>query len=246
MKEKTKKYMAGLFDAEGCFTINSCFRRLSNCLGFTAQIKLASTNLETIKWIVKNFGGTYKAAKKYDGCKQAYYWVVSSGKHGLSFISHIQPFLINKREESLLIEEYYRLNGKEAPEERGKLRDNIKKLKWDKSSVTTEMPNILDVSSAYCAGYIDGDGSITKTGIQVEGKDYRSIRSLYKKYGGNFYHRELSKDNDKWNDTYIWTINNRNKVETILLDVLPYLIEKKDKALFLLESTRSKKNKDTV
>jgi hypothetical protein len=246
MKEKTKEYMSGLFDAEGCFTINSCFRKKSNCLGFTAQIKVASTNLPTIKWICENFGGTYKAAKKYDGCKQAYYWTISNSKHGLSFISHIQPFLINKKDESLLMNEYYSFSGKEAPEERIVLRDNIKKLKWDKSSVTTDMPNIPDVSNAYCAGYIDGDGSITKTGIQVEGKDYRPIKALHNKYGGNFYHRELSKKNEKWNDTFIWTINNQEKVELILLDILPYLIEKRDKALFLLNSIRSKRNKDTV
>ena len=246
MKETTKEYMAGLFDAEGCFTINSCFRKLSNCLGFTAQIKVASTNLPTIKWIVENFGGNYKVSKKYDGCKQAYYWTISSSKHGLSFISQIQKFLINNKAESFLVEEYYNLKGQEAPDKRCRLRDDIKNLKWDKSSVTTDMSNILDVSNAYCAGYIDGDGCISKTGIQVEGKDYRPIKALHKKYGGNFYHRELSKDNIKWNDTYIWTIYNRDKVENILLDLLPYLVEKRDKALFLLESIRSKKNKDTV
>ena len=246
MKENTKEYMAGLFDAEGCFTINSCFRKLSNCLGFTAQIKLASTNLSTIKWIVENFGGTYKAAKKYDGCKQAYYWVISNSKHGLSFISHIQSFLINKKKESVLMVRYYNLNGQERSNDRCILRNEIKALKWDKSSVTTDMSNIPDISNAYCAGYIDGDGSITKTGIQVEGKVYTSIKALHRKYGGSFTHRNLNDKNPKWSNTYIWSINNQEKVELILLDILPYLIEKRDKALFLLNTIRSKRNKDTV
>lgn len=246
MKEKTKEYMAGLFDAEGCFTINSCFRAKSNCLGFTAQIKVSNTSLRLMNWIVNYFGGTYKGAKKYDGCKQAYYWTISNSKHGLSFISHIQSHLLNKKSQSEIMVNYYNIHGMENSEKRCAMRDEIKRLKWDKSSVTTDMSNIPNISNAYCAGYIDGDGSITNTGIQVEGVEYISIKALHNKYGGNFYHRKLSKENDKWNDTYIWSINNQEKVELILLDILPYLIEKRDKALNLLEHIRLKKNKDTV
>jgi len=245
MKEKTKEYMAGLFDAEGCFTINSCFRKKSNCLGFTAQIKISNTNRQLLDWVVENFGGTYKASKKYDGCKQAYYWVISNSKHGLSFIPHIKSYLINKKSQSVIMENYYNIHSRENPNVRCEMRDEIKRLKWDKSSVTTDMSNIPDVSNAYCAGYIDGDGSITNTGIKV-GVEFIPIKALHKKYGGNLTHRVLSKKSDKWNDTYIWSINNQEKVELILLDIIPYLIEKREKALTLLEQIRSKRNKDTV
>ena len=241
MKEKTKQYMAGLFDAEGCFTINSCFRPKSNCLGFTAQIILANTDLRLIKWIVKHFGGNYRTHIKTNGDKTAYYWVISNQQHALSFISHIQPYLLVKLEESVLMSEYYALSGTENPEKRMYLRDAIKKLKWDKSSVTTDMSNIPHISNAYCAGYIDGDGSITKTGLQSEGKVYASIAALHKRFGGHFSKRELSKQNVKWSDTYIWSLHNAEKVEKSLLQLIPYLVAKRDTGIRTLESIRSRK-----
>lgn len=241
LKERTKQYMAGLFDAEGCFTINSTFRKKSNCLGFTSQIILGSTDLKTIKWVVKNFGGVYKKRKvSKKGNKTPYYWVISNRTHGLFFLSTIEPYLIIKKKQLNVLKEYYELGNSENPEKRKELRDKIKAMKWDKGSVTTETLNIPNVSNAYCAGYIDGDGSISKTGIQAEGKVITSIAALHKKFGGHFSKRELSKKNKKWSDTFVWSLHNAIKVEKILLGLIPYLIEKRSRAMETLNSIRKR------
>lgn len=240
MKESTKKYMAGLFDAEGCFTINSAFRPASNCLGFTSQIIIASTNLPTMKWIVSTFGGVYKHRPRTES-RDAYYWVISNRKHALDFISLVKPYLIIKSEQCSVLEEYLCLEGRELPERRAQLRDRIKALKWDRDSVTTETSNIPNVSNAYCAGYIDGDGHISKTGIQAEGKKFLSIAALHKNFGGHLSKRKLSKLNAKWSDTYLWSIHNAVKVERILLSILPYLVEKRQNALSTLDIIRNRK-----
>jgi hypothetical protein len=246
MKESTKQYMAGFFDAEGCFTIYSAFRPASNFLGFTSQIVIASTNLPMMKWIVNNFGGVYRHRPKVKG-KDAYYWIISSREHALSFLSLIKPYLVIKADQCRVLEEYLALGSAELPEERARLRDKIKALKWDRDSVTTEMPSIPNVSNAYCAGYVDGDGHISNTGLQTEGKKHLSIAALHKKFGGHFSKRLLSQKNARWSDTYIWSLHNAEKVELVLLALLPYLVEKREMALLTLERIRScKRGKDTV
>jgi hypothetical protein len=236
MKEKTKEYMAGLMDAEGCFTITRCFRKASNCYNYLAQIIFTNTNPELMKWVVFNFGGVYKKRKVVSGNKQAYDWKVTNQKHALSFISTILPYLIVKKAEAVLMIKYYELNGKECSEIREQLFDEIKRLKWNKGSVTTDMPN---ASNAYCAGFFDGDGGVSGSYTLTITNTHRGVVDLFcKQYGGYFY--EHTSIIAKQSDYFRWTLNNRQKVKLILLSWIPYLIDKKDRAKIALIKVEAK------
>lgn len=244
MKQKTAQYMAGLFDAEGCLMIASSFRKASNCPGYIAQIIFTNTNLELIKWIISHFGGTYVKRNLVSGCIQAYDWKITNQTHGLSFLSTIEPYLIVKKQEAALMLQYYALNGAENPEARKSLFEQIKFLKWNKGSVTTEMPNAFDVSNAYCAGFLDGDGSISPTPhLYAENTHQGVIRLFANKYGGSFTERLLNEENPKWNTSYRWSLANKEKVEMIILSWLPYLIDKRERALNALNKIRAKQQK---
>ena len=242
MKQKSAQYMAGIFDAEGCLTINSSFRKASNCPGYTAQIIFTNTNVHLMKWIVANFGGVYKKRKVVSGSLQAYDWKITNQKHALSFLSIVEPYMIVKKQEAGLMMRYYALNGSENPEARKELCDGIKVLKWNKGSVTTDMSNASKISNAYFAGFVDGDGSIAPTPALVVGNAHRGVVSLfYKRYGGCLHTRELSSKNSKWSDEYRWSLANKEKVEKILLCWIPYLIDKRARAMDALNKIRGAK-----
>jgi hypothetical protein len=242
MKQKTAQYMAGLFDAEGCLTINSSFRKLSNCQGYTAQIIFTNTNLQLMKWIVTNFGGVYKSRKMVTGCIQAYDWKVTNQKHALSFISTIEPYLIVKKQEAQLMMQYYALDGVENPEARKFLCDSIKVLKWNRGSVTTDMSNASNVSNAYFAGFVDGDGSISTTPKLYAGNTHKGVIQMFvEKYGGCYTVRDLNSKNKNWNQEHKWSLHNREKVADVLLCWLPYLIDKRERALLGLNKIRGAK-----
>lgn len=234
--------MAGIFDAEGCLTINSSFRKASNCPGYTAQIIFTNTNVQLMKWIVDNFGGVYKKRKVVSGSLQAYDWKVTNQKHALSFLSIVEPHLIVKKQEAELMMRYYALNGAENPEARKELCEKIKALKWNKGSVTTDMSNASQISNAYFAGFVDGDGSIASTPALYVGNTHKGVVALFHaRYGGCLHTRDLSSKNPKWSDEYRWSLANKEKVEIVLLCWLPYLIDKRDRALNALNKIRGAK-----
>jgi hypothetical protein len=230
--------MAGLFDAEGCCTINSAFRKKSNCRGFTAQIIFTNTNLQLMKWVVKHFGGAIKKRKLISGSRQAYDWKVTNQKHALFFLSLIEPFLVVKKGEANILREYYALEGIENPDIRQRLLQRIKMAKQSRGSVTTEMPNILD---SYLAGFVDGDGHIGDNFlVSVENTNQQVVRIFHQKYGGSLKHHQLSKRNPKWNDTWCWRLHGANALESVILSWLPYLIDKKLRANVLRVKIQSK------
>jgi hypothetical protein len=237
MKEKTLEYMAGLFDAEGCFNIARAFRLKTNCYNYIAQIIFTNTNEQLLKWVVKHFGGVYKKRKLISGNKQAYDWKITNQKHALSFISMIYPYLKVKKKEADCMMQYYNMHGQEKPEERDKLFLTMKDLKWNKSSVTTEVQDVRKIGNAYFAGFIDGDGHIDRV-LSASNSNKNIIHLLYEKYGGHVYVRHF--ENPKWNDEYKWSLTNKKIVENTLLSWIPYLIDKRQKALETLMTLRTK------
>jgi hypothetical protein len=238
MQKRTIQYVAGLMDAEGCFNIARSFRRSSNCYNYIAQIIFTNTNLALMKWVVTYFGGVYKKRKLISGHKQAYDWKITNQTHALSFLSAIAPYLIVKSQEADLMIQYYALNGRECPEIRDTLFKRIKALKWNKGSVTTDSQ---EISNAYVAGFIDGDGGVSLTQTLYADNAHKGlISALHKKYGGNFSCNQLSKKHSNWNDSYRWSLSNREKSEKILLSWIPYLIDKRKRALNALNMIRQK------
>jgi hypothetical protein len=232
--------MAGLMDAEGMFDIERAFRRDDrNCYNYSVKMVLTNTNIALMKWAVKHFGGVYKKRKPAAGKKQAYDWIISNQKHGLSFISQIFPFLVVKKTEAQTLVDYYAMYGKEFPERREQLFLKNKELKWDKSSVTTDMQ---DISNAYAAGFVDGDGSIDTPHRLSATNACKVLIDLFKAtYGGSYYLDVREEPNQ--NDSHVWYLSNPEKVEKIVLSWLPYLIDKRQRGEQVLKRLR---DKDTV
>jgi len=100
------------------------------------------------------------------------------------------------------------------------------------------MNNEIDL--AYAAGVIDGEGciSLSKTAfsyslqLSVHNTDKRLIDWLQFKFGGGVYDHVPA--NGKRKKTYAWTITG-SAVKPILVEVLRYLIVKKEEAKLALD-----------
>ena len=88
-KEKAA-YLAGLFDGEGSIRIEPT--------GQFIQLRIANKNLEVIKWVKNNFGGTIEidAFKRKEGYKKNihYSWQMGNAAGVKKFLKMVQPYLI--------------------------------------------------------------------------------------------------------------------------------------------------------
>lgn len=245
MKEKTKAYMAGLLDAEGSFYIGR-FARPHGIISYNPDVRISSKHLPTIKWAVQNFGGTYYASR--DG---EYSWQYSSQIHAGRFLDLVIPYLVLKRLEAEVLRQYISLDGKPNPAVREKLFRECQRLK-NRSSLTTNTPNFpitqKNLRNAYFAGFFDGDGwaSITKAGRPDGGKQYQRFVALSQTdsgmakhlktvYGGTIDFRP-AKPNCL--PQYQWAVRSSQQQEIFLLSVIPYLIEKRERANLVLQMIR--------
>lgn len=119
-----------------------------------------------------------------------------------------------------------------------------------KGYTTTYQDNVmygrcLPLPSAYFAGVLDGEGCI-RLGLHVQ-KGRESFEPVVKvvmtsrgvleafawKYGGRVREQNNSVQNRK--QAYIWRIGSRLAVKEFLMDVIPWLIEKRAQATTLIE-----------
>ena len=109
---------------------------------------------------------------------------------------------------------------------------------------------------AYFAGLFDGEGTV---GIYAVGRKYWSVRmqivgthnpmikSVYNFIGkGSFtaqkrqgkitqIHNKVYEDDISIKQGWRWTLCDRQSIRNVLIDILPYLIEKKDQALIAID-----------
>ena len=252
MKERTKAYMAGAMDAEGTFCITSC---IHNTLGhklYDPIIRYRNTFKNVFKWIVSNFGGTVYYHKPGGLSKlDSWDWSTDSYKHSESFISLILPYLVLKKDEAKILLEFYSLYRKQVPEKRQKLYEDLKLAK-KRDSVTTEMQDLPfknNLINAYFAGFFDGEGFISfkknngydsvVVGLGNTAKNLLDI--MQKRYGG--YVGVLGGESRPSDHApmWQWSLTKKETIEKFLLQLLPYLHIKRDKAKRALEFVRGKK-----
>lgn len=102
----SNEYLAGFFDGEGCVSIYR--NKLKSGLGFryAVNILICSTNLDIIKYLQLQFGGTvYNLKMQKVSHKQAQTWVLGS-RSAKDFLIGIYPFLIIKKEQVKLALEF--------------------------------------------------------------------------------------------------------------------------------------------
>jgi hypothetical protein len=243
MKERTKAYVAGLVDAEGCIEISKSVS--SRGANYAARIRVANKCRPLVKWLVHHFGGYLsKSTPAKESHSVCYFWNLSSGQHTRRFTETIQPYLREKRPQSDLLIQYLNMAGIENPESRESLFQSIRDLKKE-VRVTTETPFNSNLDNAYLAGFFDGEGTTSIIKFTSKGRDQYATRiyvtntnkpilEMYARlYGGTVRdHRNAMKK------CYRWELRKNNEREKFLLCMLPYLIVKRDEANYTLQFLR--------
>ena len=251
MKETTKAYMAGLIDAEGCYSLSRHVNKLGYVM-FDPEIRFTTTHLPTARWAVSNFGGAYRTNVWSTGWKTYYQWKIGNDRGASDFLDLITPFIWMKKAEAEILREYFDLKGSMNKAKRELLYQRMSELK-SRESVTTNTPNFsIDdkTTHAYMAGIFDGEGSayIIKYFQQFHRSfAYRAVASvantntslteqLVRLYGGKTRPKALR--NGGRLPMFEWEVSRNAEKEQFLLSVLPYLTIKKEQAKAVLEFTR--------
>jgi hypothetical protein len=242
LKEHTKAYMAGMMDAEGTFTITTCTHKSLGHQLYDPCIRMTSTCRPVVDWAVENFGGTIYGHKLTGTSKlERWDWSTDSYSHSSAFLSLVSPYLLIKRDEAKVLEEFYSLYRKQVPTQRAYLCEKLKALKKRESLTTNtqELPNKDNLINAYFAGFFDGEGTVRFTknngydDVRISlGNTAKSNLELLKTlYGGHTYtlggeSRPQVCRQPMWQ----WQLDKKSDQVSFLLKVIPYLKIKRDRA----------------
>jgi hypothetical protein len=106
-------YIGGLIDGEGSIMITKCKNNRVTPY-YTARIKISMTDIEPLEFIVNQTGyGKIKrevARKDKDKChrKVIHLWHIYTKKECMEFAEMISPYLLIKKEQALLVVEFYK------------------------------------------------------------------------------------------------------------------------------------------
>lgn len=250
MKERTKAYAAGLIDAEGCISIYQATSRHGNPQ-YQARIVLSNVNLAIVKWLVATFGGFYTKHSPKEG-QVWYQWNINSKTAASSFLRDILPYLRIKKEEALVLQEFYNLEAAQNPSKRKELMDLIRGKKNRECVTTDTLDGSVDdkLTHAYLAGIMDGEGCIsaafTKSGkpmLRIRmGNNYFPLIDLFQRLYGGWFHTQKARN--KTLEFYTWEITTKEQREKFLLQITPYLRIKREQAEIALQLVRLPRTPD--
>lgn len=255
MRESTKAYVAGLMDAEGCFSIYRTTPRAdgSTRTQYQPRIVLSNVDLPVIKWLVASFGGFYTKHTPAKG-KVWYQWNLNGKTSASTFLSLLMPYLRLKKQEALILQEFFGLGEGINPAKRQELMDKIRAAKI-RECVTTDTLDGQDDDKrthAYIAGIMDGEGCISasfaptgKPMLRIRmGNGYFPLIQMFQRLYGGWFHTQHPKGNTR--EFYTWELTDKKSRESFLLQVLPYLRIKRNQAKLALEFTRIPKTAERI
>lgn len=246
MRDSTKAYVAGLMDAEGCFSIyKPKVKENGRATPYQPRIVLSSVDLLLIKWLVETFGGFFTKHVPKKG-RVWYQWNINGTKTAPEFLSYILPYLRIKKSEALVLQEFYEIGDTQNPSKRQQLMDTIRGMK-NRECVTTDTLDgeVEDkLTHAYIAGIMDGEGCISaafttagKPILRIRmGNNYFPLIELFQKLYGGWYSTQAARGNTK--EFYTWEITGHASREKFLLQTLPYLKTKRPQAKIALQLIR--------
>lgn len=230
-------YAAGYIDGDGCFQIGN--------QTWGSHLVIVSVRKESITWFLDTFDGSCRAIKPRTKNRCISYHFRFSDK-GLKSLNEINKYLVEKKQECFLFQEYRNSKGKI-------LKDPfVEKMKFLKekdglilSSIKEELTSIRNTISptkedfAYLAGYIDAECSLDiNKRMQSKGKTFtyrpqlqcNNTKSPFfywasARFGGQFHFLDKSHIPNCRNQI-IWRISN-SQLDPILEGVYPFLISKK-------------------
>lgn len=250
MREKTKAYFAGLVDAEGSLYIYKGHQQqYPHIARYSLVMSVANDSRALMKWIVKNFGGTFR--KRNQNGDISYEWISQSLPHTSRILDLIIPHLTVKKSQALLAKDFINLNGAINPARREEIWSQMQKLKSVECVTTNTLGSFsLKVIKPYFAGLLDGEGYVRvysysrkpprKVAYQIKLTLVNTEKTLLEfgksLFGGSIY--KVKKQRPEEKQRYSWEITNNRQRERFLLYSLPYLIVKKSQALLALRFLR--------
>ncbi len=241
MEKKAWPYMAGIMDSEGSISL-SISRKSSGYEGFNLMLQVTNTNRRLIDWVVSNFGGRFVVETKTNSFanfgSKIFRWVMYGSENQEAFLLGIIPYLVIKKQQALLSLDFLRL-GRGDNVKRREMWEQMKRLNQEPVSVPEYIPK-SEKRSQYLAGYMDGDGSISGTyirghNISVTSTDFVVVKWLMANYGGRFQSRQRDLRHKL---IYKWFVSGSKNKKQLLLDIIPHLLIKRDRAKMLLEILR--------
>lgn len=95
------RYMAGLFDGEGCISLVKQARANSPLPIYSVRVVIAMTHKPTIKAIHGQFGGIY-SERKGTGINRNAFSVMWANRKAIPMLAALLPYLQIKREEAVI------------------------------------------------------------------------------------------------------------------------------------------------
>jgi hypothetical protein len=242
VKEKTKAYMAGAMDAEGCIRLAKQTRGEKTF--YSPRIYLSNQSKELMKWAVKHFGGKFVKNVNNGPGHPWYLWYIQSVKHAEKFLSLISPYLKYKQPQAKRLLYFCELSDSLADWEKDVIFRSLKEMKKIGSVTTDTQGNYIKADNAYLAGFFDGEGCIKidkspsentisyRLYVTVTNTHVPSLELFSSLYGGKIVPK-LDGPN-----CFQWVLYGKKTVEAFLLASLPYLTVKHPQALLALEYVR--------
>lgn len=251
VKERTKAYVAGLTDAEGCLDIEKHYQTKPphhDC--FYPTIGISNTNRAVIEFVAERFGGTCSFKGYTRVGTPLYRWRTQGKEHLSRFLEDISPYLTIKKREYNILREFLSLGKIHNSKRRKELYDQIKWVHHDRS-VETDTSKFESWKSnlihAYHAGLLDGENTLSlqcypnskgspnfkKTIIFTN--TFLPVVEQFLLYGGNI---RVTPATGNRVAKYDWQVCDKHDQEKFLLKMLPYLIVKREPAKILLEYLR--------
>lgn len=210
------------------------------------NLLIASTSNENILWFKKTFGGHIrKKCKVPDGHKIQYHFAFK--RKDIQIINSISKYLVEKKEEFTVFEEFHRTKSKEIRES---LIIKMNELKFSKNliihSIKEELESIKNTivpcieDFAYLAGFIDAECCLNinkshprdkpnatyKILLQCNNTKSPCFYWLSERFGGQFHFIDRNKMIPSHRNQMCWRLSS-NSLSKILPEIYPFLIHKK-------------------
>lgn len=240
MRESTKAYIAGLFDAEGLAGIYRSKDARHDGYCYKVVVKLSNTHKPVVEYLVSLFGGTFRAEIPKKG-RKFYTWQIISQKSISYFLSVVYDYVTYKKPQVDLLLEYIQMNGARNPEMREDLYKRCMEYKQQECVTTNTLGTIQPkYLRPLLAGWFDGEGSVIirrkkGKGWRIEATFantyYDAVSAFAGMFGGAYYtfYTQTGKKCHRWRST------RSEVIKRFLLQITPYLRVKKEKAMLMLE-----------
>lgn len=128
------------------------------------MIQIANSNIELMKWLVRNFGGVYYSKPRHkENWKTGYTWRPKGRKNAETLLLGVLPYLVLKREQANLALEFIRLGFEKNQSRRDELHLKCMELNRRGVSPTTntfDTEESVKIESGLIGDY-ESDSSVT-------------------------------------------------------------------------------------